>query len=214
MSQKESAQFHQEQDNTPFSPDMKLSSFSPDPQSGIRNIHIDDVKQNRIDREVADAVAEHGGLNYIQAKYVSQLCDIIANSQDLPPDTQGKLQDLQPKIKIELVNNEENYRRALCISIAFLKRYKMFETIEAVKKEFPQTPKATGFSKVSELDRAFDDLFQAADHSQDVSFNVRARDFKKKVARLYEDPPMWLNENESCMSPRSIRSLKSKKSPK
>ena len=200
---------------SPYAQDSMLASFSPEiSPNGTKRIHLDDIKQNKLDEKVSETVAEHGGLNYIQAKYISQLCEVVVNNPDLSEESENKLRDLQPKVKSDLLSENELYRRALCISVAFIKRYKMLQTLDAIKREYNQTPKSTGFSKASELERTFGELFQTARDSTEVPFNTKARAFEKKVSELYEVPPAWLDDTTSVRSARSIRSWKNKQSAK
>ncbi|KAK8884366.1 hypothetical protein M9Y10_043476 [Tritrichomonas musculus] len=200
---------------SPYPQDSIFASFLPETSpNGTRRIHLDDIKQSKLDEKVSETVAEHGGLNYIQAKYVSQLCEVVVNNPELSEDSANKLRDLQPKVKSNLLTENELYRRALCISVAFIKRYKMVQTLDAIKKEYAQTPKSTGFSKASELERTFEGLFQTARDSEQTPFNTKARAFEKKVSELYEVPPAWLDDTATVRSPRSMRSWKAKQSAK
>ena len=200
---------------SPYLQDSMFATFSAEVSpNGPRRIHLDDLKQNRLDEKVSETVDEHGGLNYIQAKYVSQLCEVVVNNPELSEESASKLRDLQPKVKSDLLTENELYRRALCISVAFIKRYKMVQTLDAIKREYSQTPKSTGFSKASELERTFEELFQTARDSEQVTFNSKARAFEKKVSELYDVPPAWLDDTTSVKSARSMRTWKAKQSAK
>lgn len=205
----------QSPEESPYPQDSMFNSFSPEASpNGTKRIHLDDLKQNKLDEKVSQTVAEHGGLNYIQAKYVSQLCEVVVNNPELSEESANKLRDLQPKVKSDLLSENELYRRALCISVAFIKRYKMVQTLDAIKREYSQTPKSTGFSKASELERTFEELFQTARDSKETTFNSKALAFEKKVSELYDVPPAWLDDATSVKSARSMRSWKQKQSAK
>ena len=176
--------------------------LSPDSPNAAR-IHLDDVKQNRLDERVSKTVSEKGGVNYVQAEYVSELCGAVVGSSS------EKLFDLQPRIK-DL--SSDTYYKALCLSIAFLKRYKMTQTVDSLRKEFPQAPKSTGFARASEVDAFFEQLFQQVEKSREDSFYHKARVFEKRVAQMYEVAPAWLDDAKSVRSTRSLRSWKSAKS--
>ncbi|OHT13022.1 hypothetical protein TRFO_03430 [Tritrichomonas foetus] len=189
------------QNSLPDSPFFPISLDSPN----TPRIHLDDVKQNRLDEKVAATVAEKGGVNYIQAEYVSQLCDaVIGSDNNLMHELQPRIKDLSPDV----------YYRALCLSLAFLKRYKMTQTVDALRKEFPDAPKSTGYSRASELDTAFEQLFTTSENSRELGFDKRARQFERKVSEMYEVAPTWLNDAMSVRSTRSIRSWKSARSAK
>ena len=122
-----------------------MSGSEAEPSSRVKR----EVKQDALNHEVALAVKEVGGPNFIQASYMKQVCKLVLSSDS------EKLDRLQPDVASF---DKESWMTALKLAVAFLRRYKMDATISTIKLENPETPKSTGFSRASEVDGEFERL--------------------------------------------------------
>ena len=127
-------------------------SSSPDRKSRKSKLNL---KQLRLDEEASEAVMKAGGRNFIQARY---LCETAAELRNY----RSKI--IEPLRKHPKVGKNEPWKRAVCVCVAFLKKYRLEMTLKTVRTEFPEVSNATGFHKAEELQREFDELFDIADN--------------------------------------------------
>lgn len=118
-----------------------------------------DVKQDALNREVSLVVKEVGGPNFIQASYIKEVCKQVLSSDS------EKFDRLQRDV-VEF--DKESWMRALKLSLAFLRRYKMDATVSTIKHENPGTPKSTGYSRASEVDSEFEKLLENRKKPEDM----------------------------------------------
>lgn len=131
-----------------------------------------ELKQERLDQEVVKAVERAGGTNFVQSEYIKEVAKVAIESES------PTLTSVRPNVRIF---NTEAWNKSLLIVLAFLKRYKMNQTVETVRLEYPMTPKSTGFSRASELEAAFSDLLALADDLRNVEFQERVALFEQDI---------------------------------
>lgn len=114
------------------------------------HIHGNDKKQDLIDDLTLQEVERVGSSNYIQASYFRYLCVATIGNQN------PKLESLQPNISIN--QDSPAWNQALKLCLAFLRRRKMDQTLSAIRHEYLDCPKSTGYSHASEVDIKMDQL--------------------------------------------------------
>ena len=127
------------------------------------HVHGNDKKQDRIDDLTLREVENVGSSNYIQASYFRYLCvATIGNSNP-------KLECLQPNLSI----NKDNpaWEQALKLCLAFLRRRKMDQTLSAIRHEYSDCPKTTGYSHAADVDIKMDQLLGIAPSTPNYSIN-------------------------------------------
>ena len=130
-----------------------MSTFqSPrSPMSPVRpHSHGEDKKQDQLDEETVQVVAQAGGPNYIQSEYFNLICKAVLND----PENE-KLKELQPNLSIP---NSDYYTRAVKLVLAYLLRNRMTHTVSCIRHEFKECPKNTGYDKASQVDQHFREL--------------------------------------------------------
>lgn len=123
---------------------------TPTPSGKKHYSSQNDKKQSRLDNLSLEAVENAGGSNFIQASYFRYLCIATIGNQN------EKLQSLQPNISIQ--RDSAAWEQALKLCLAFLRRRKMDQTLSAIRHEYSECPKTTGFSRASEIDIKFNQL--------------------------------------------------------
>ncbi|OHS92984.1 hypothetical protein TRFO_12176 [Tritrichomonas foetus] len=123
------------------------------------------------DEELKDYMYNKGVTCNIQARLLHETCNEIQNSDS------AALSSLQPQIRIE--RNVDAWEEAVCLVVAYLKRYRMKETVQTMRKEFAATPAHTGYKKGSEVDDIFDALFDIIERDMKKSFEERVDHFIK-----------------------------------
>ena len=108
--------------------------------------NIRDAKQDKLNEDVRDAITKAGGQNYIQASYMRELCKAVLRSESETLDA------LQPDV---IDSKEETWVKALKLSMAFLRRYKMDLTIATMRYEYRGCPR---FRDHVDVDKDFDSL--------------------------------------------------------
>ena len=156
------------------------------------------LSQDRLDQQVVKAVSQAGGTNFIQSEYIKEVAKVAIES-DSP-----SLTEVHPNVRIF---GTKAWNQAILIVLAFLKRYKMNQTVETIRMEHAMAPKSTGFSRASELDAAFSDLLALADDLRNVSFQERVSLFEQDIEdelHRYEaqSPPRYSPNRSPTRSPR------------
>ena len=113
------------------------------------HIHGNDPKQDRLDDQTLAEVERVGGSNFIQASYFRYLC-VATIGSDRP-----KLASLQPEIKI---GHSESWNQALRLVLAVLRRRKMDQTLSAIRHEYAECPRTTGYAHAADVDKRMDQL--------------------------------------------------------
>ncbi|EAY03081.1 hypothetical protein TVAG_171790 [Trichomonas vaginalis G3] len=133
------------------------------------------AQQEMLNTETLKLFFEKGGMNDVQARYIYQTC-LYATVDDNPV-----LTPLQPRVK-----NMDNplWTKAMCFCIAYLRRYKMNNTIRAIKCECDNLPKSTGFGKVSELEMFWRSLLKSSVHLGDKTFDECVIEYKEAMDEL------------------------------
>jgi hypothetical protein len=70
---------------------------------------------------------------------------------------------------------------ALRLAIAFLKRYKMTDTVATLRMEAPNAPKQTGYGRASEVDAAFGDVLDVATALASFTIDDRVTTFAEEL---------------------------------
>ena len=124
------------------------------------------------------AVTKAGGGNYVQAKYIREVGNVAIESQS---------KTLAAYRTVPKVLENKAFTEAMMLVVAYLKRYKMNQTIEAMRAEYQKTPKTTGYSRASEVHGAFDSLLKIADHLENVRFEQRVRTLEDDIQDTLPD---------------------------
>lgn len=150
-----------------------MSSAPDSPKQ--RHLRGDDVKQEKLDEEVARVIGEAGGFNFLQTKFLLETC------RDIHESNYPNLVALKDKPRIE---KSKAWHKALCMCLAYLKRHKMTETVQTLKTEYPDAPKATGFQRGSELDMAMTDVLKTSDLLFNKTFQKRVDEIEDNLKPL------------------------------
>ena len=143
----------------------------------------DDVKQAEIDARTAEVVTEHGGANFLNANYIHLFAQSAIGAND------AILARLQPDVQVDM--EDPAWRQAMCVALAFIKRYKLEETKETMKLEFPEEkglPTKTGFSKSKDLEAFFDKIARAVNDMKQRSFERNVDLFVQEAGLPVEKP--------------------------
>ena len=143
----------------------------------------DDVKQAEIDAKTAQIVTENGGANFLNANYIHLFAESAIGAQD------AILARLQPDVQVDM--EDPAWRQAMCVALAFIKRYKLEETKETMKLEFPEEkglPTKTGFSKSKDLEAFFDKIARAIADMKQRSFERNVDLFVQEAGLPVEKP--------------------------
>ena len=140
--------------------------------------HEKDPKQHRLDLAAAKVIEECGGINYIQSQYMLQLSQEVVGSEN------PHFSNLQPHVEIP---EQEAWEKALCLAVAYIKRYKMGSTLQAMKNEYENVPKSTGYARASEVENAFKSILEFVDVLKTIKPEDRIRDFGKEIEQEFPE---------------------------
>lgn len=131
-------------------------------------------KQRKLDTAVSIEYQEKGCPNIIQSRFLKEIAKLVHNEND------PKLYSLMsyPKQRDTLAWN-----KALCYCVAFLRRYKMEETLKTIRAEGGSIPKDTGFYKSSELEKFYKRLIITTYAIADKKFPQRLQEFNEDVRK-------------------------------
>ena len=132
-------------------------------------IDLQNMKDKELKNKIANEMGKKGVMSNLQACLLHETCSAVKASNS------GTLSSLQPQIKIE--PKEDAWEEAVCLVVAYLKRFRTKETVQTMRLEFPATPNHTGYKKGSEVDDIFDSLFDLVDRDLDVTFEERVDQF-------------------------------------
>ena len=130
-------------------------------------------KQEELDRQTAYVIEKNGGHNILYAEYLRLTADLAADSEATVFD------HLQPEITY--TKKDAAFMNALKYCMAYLKSYKMNETLETMKIEFPDLPKKTGYSRRSELENSWSNLLNTIDKVKRIPIEVQVAEFSRAV---------------------------------
>lgn len=151
----------------------------------------DDVKQAEIDAKTAAIIAENGGLNYLNANYIHNFAKSAIGAND------AILARLQPDIDVDM--NDPAWRQAICVALAFIKRYHLDETLDTMRLEFPEEkglPHKTGFTKSKDIEAFFDKIAVAV-------ADMKSRTFEKNVDLFAAEAGLEVNKRPTRESRRN-----------
>ena len=111
---------------------------------------LKDFKQDELDQETARVIQENGGHNILYAEYLKMTAKLASENDATVLD------HLQPEINY--TKKDKAFWDALKYCMAYLKSYKMRETLETMKIEYPDLPQKSGYSRRSELHRTWENL--------------------------------------------------------
>jgi hypothetical protein len=118
------------------------------------------------------AVAAAGGVNHVQGGYYRHVAEFVMTE---PAEF---LESIKPVIRI---GDSKAWVDALRLAIAFLKRYKMADTVATLRVEAPNAPKQTGYGRASEVDSAFGGLLDVATDLASFAFDDRVTTFAEEL---------------------------------
>lgn len=157
--------------------------------------HKNDPKQNRLDLEAAEVIRAAGGFNYIQTQYQLEIAKVIngAHNESDNNDEENAselqinpiLQNLLPQISI--IEGNEAWKKAFCLVVAFIKRYKMNSTLATMKVEYENVPKTTGYARSKEVDASFKSILDYAESAKEVKTKDRIKQFVQDVNQEFPD---------------------------
>lgn len=145
-------------------------------------IDLQNMKDKELKNQIAAEMGKKGVMANLQARLLHETCSVISDAKS------GTLSSLEPQIKVE--PKEDAWEEAICLVVAYLKRYKMKETVQTMRLEFTPTPNHTGYKKGSEVDEIFDTLFDIIDRDFDMTFEQRVENFiqNAQIAEPVEPP--------------------------
>lgn len=175
---------------------IETPSSNPNDNIETPTSHKNDPKQDRLDLKAAEVIRDAGGFNYIQTQYQLEIAKII-NGANIENDENNDdenaseinihpiLQNLLPQISI--VEGNEAWKKAFCLVVAFIKRYKMSSTLATMKIEYDQVPKTTGYAKSKEVDASFKSILEYAESANEIKIKDRIKQFVQDVNQQFPD---------------------------
>ncbi|EAY03158.1 hypothetical protein TVAG_345320 [Trichomonas vaginalis G3] len=128
--------------------------------------------QQQLNESSHEIFEKRGAANHLRAQFVKDISKIVINSSN------PNLISIQPHVK---PMDSAAWSRCLCFVVAYLRRYKMEQTLQAMKHECPILPKNTGFHRASDLEIFFGTIKKTAIVVADQSFDERVIEFKEKI---------------------------------
>lgn len=129
----------------------------------------EEAKQEKLNQDTAEAVEKAGGINYLYAEYIHKVLTHVTNSDETV------VERLQPNVRVNM--EDEAWRQAVCLTLAYLKRHKMEESIQTMRTEFPDTPAKSGFAKKSDLEGFFEEIGGTIQEIKSTAFEKRVKLF-------------------------------------
>lgn len=145
-------------------------------------IDLQNKKDKELKIQISDAMKKKGVMSNLQARLLHETCAKVIEKDS------GALSALQPQVKVE--PKEAAWEEAICLVVAYLKRYKMRETVQTMRLEYLPTPNHTGYKKGSEVDDIFESLFDLIDENLDETFEQKVEKFIQtaQIAEPIESP--------------------------
>ena len=131
-------------------------------------------QQHKLDTAVIIQYQEKGCPNIVQSRFLKEIAKLVHK------DNNPRLFSLMsyPKQRDTLAWN-----KALNFCVAFLRRYKMEETLKTIRAEGGNIPKETGFAKSSDLERFYKRLKITTIAISDKQFPQRLKEFNEDVRK-------------------------------
>ena len=128
--------------------------------------------QAQLNQAVLAVFEESGAGNHLRAQFTKNVAKIAIDPEN------PNLIPLQPRIK---AMDSVAWSRCLCFVVAYLRRYKMQQTLLAMKNECPILPKNTGFQHASDLEIFFNSLKKTAIVIADQTFDEKVIDYRAQL---------------------------------
>lgn len=132
----------------------------------------DEIQQDQLDELTVRTVKRDGGINYLQARFYQEV------GHEVMACDSNSLDPIMPRIEVQ---NNVAWNRAMNLCIAYLKRYQMKKTLDMMKTEYDSIPRSTGYQRASEIDTAFQDIFENTKHLQQQTFEDKVNNLKYTV---------------------------------
>lgn len=129
-----------------------------------KRILVNNETKENIQIEVEKVIQESGGNNYLYCSYLKEISKLIYSSED------NKYNKFKANINIK---DSPAWDQSFKLVIAFLKRYKMNYSLKTIQDEGINIPKSTGFTKASEVEKYFKELFIISNNLENKSFEER-----------------------------------------
>lgn len=133
--------------------------------------------QMQLNQAVLAAFQNKGAANHTRAVFAKDLAKISIDPEN------SKLIPIQPRVKSM---DSVAWSRCLCFVVAYLRRYKMEQTLKTMKVECPILPKNTGFQRASDLETFFGTIKNTAIIMADQTFDERVIEFRAKMDKEAE----------------------------
>lgn len=130
--------------------------------------------QDDLNDATVNIFEKHGCLNSIRAEFIKCLSESVIKSDNI------KLLPVKPRIR---PMDDKKWARSLCFAVAYLRRYKMEKTLQAMKYECNLLPKNTGFNRASDLENYYQSLKKVALKVSDLTFDERVVEFISAVEK-------------------------------
>ena len=121
-----------------------------------------------LDKKVDDAVRSAGGTNNLQARYVREIGKQVNISDD------PALDRVRSAVEIP---DDPSWQKAFNFCIAYLRRYKMDQTVLSIKDEGAIVPRETGYNRASDVTKQFREF-------EKISANLGVLTFRDRVELL------------------------------
>ena len=137
-----------------------------------------DQLQERLNTDTMEHYYSIGGANDAQARYIHGI------AQAVMMDDRNIFTPLKPRI---VDHEEEQWVKSMCFCIAYLRKYRMEQTIQTIKAECQKLPKSTGFGKASELEMFWRKLLKASVRLGDKTFDEWIIEYKEAEEKLMKE---------------------------
>jgi hypothetical protein len=113
-----------------------------------------------------------GAANNLRSKFLKEVSKSVIGD--------FRFLTIQPNVKHM---DSVAWSRCLCFVVAYLRRYKMDNTLQTMKAECPILPKNTGFQRASDLELFLRTIKKTSIIVSDQTFDERVIDFKDKMMK-------------------------------
>ena len=144
------------------------NELSPEQEAERQRKH----KQKKLDTLAFIEYQEKGCPNIVQARFMKEIGRLVHHENN------PKLASLMSSPKSR---DTVAWQKAELFCIAYLRRYKMEETLRAIKSEGGAVPKETGFKKSSDLERFYKKLMITTNAIKDKTFKERVSEFNEEM---------------------------------
>lgn len=138
----------------------------------LHGVDLSTLPDEEVERKVQLTMMRTGATRNVQAIFVRKTCAAVSTQSN------PQFETLKRKPVIE---DNEPWKEAFCLCLAYLKRYHMQETLECIKLECENTPTSTGYTRGSEVDTVFNTIFKTAIKRNDETFDDKVKKFAKNL---------------------------------